>query len=67
MFFGTAEQRRRAVKRPELQAKLCFYLPKTESHAEAAWFSDLLAAMEEAIGIPVGGRACRLDMGGSQD
>jgi malate synthase len=54
VFFQTADLRRRAVKEKELQRKLCFYIPKTESSEEAAWFSDLLAAMEEAIGIPVG-------------
>ncbi|MCR4297026.1 MAG: aldolase/citrate lyase family protein, partial [Elusimicrobia bacterium] len=54
VFFGTADRRREAVKKPELQAKLCFYIPKVESHEEAAWFSDVLAAMETAIGIPVG-------------
>ncbi len=54
LFYGTADQRRQAVKTPELQAKLCFYIPKTESFEEAAWFSDVIAAMEAAIGIPVG-------------
>lgn len=54
VFHGTADKRREAAKLPALQAKLCFYIPKTESHEEAAWFSDLLAAMEKAIGIPVG-------------
>ena len=54
VFFGTAEKRREAAKKPELQAKLCFYIPKTESFEEAAWFSDVIAAMETAIGIPVG-------------
>ncbi len=54
VFFETAEQRREAVKKPELQAKLCFYIPKTESFEEAAWFSDVIAAMEAAIGIRVG-------------
>ena len=54
VFFETADRRREAVKDPALQAKLCFYIPKTESFEEAAWFSDVLAAMETAIGIPVG-------------
>ena len=50
VFFQTAEERRSAVN----VHRLGFYIPKTESAAEAAWFSDLLAAMEQAIGIPVG-------------
>lgn len=54
VFYGTAEQRRAAAKNPPAQAKLCFYIPKVESAREAAWFSDLLAAMEGAIQIPVG-------------
>ena len=54
LFFETADQRREALKKPELQAKLCFYIPKTESAEEAAWFSDAIAAMETVIGIPVG-------------
>jgi len=54
VFFGTAAARRAAVKKPALQAKLGFYIPKTESHEEAAWFSDVLAAMEDAIGVPEG-------------
>ncbi len=54
VFFETADQRREAVKNPALQAKLCFYIPKTESAEEAAWFSDVIAAMETAIGIRVG-------------
>ncbi|MEQ1920082.1 MAG: aldolase/citrate lyase family protein, partial [Elusimicrobiota bacterium] len=54
LFHATADQRRKAVKTPELQAKLCFYIPKTESSEEAAWFSDVIAALETAIGIPVG-------------
>jgi malate synthase len=54
VFFETAERRREAVKNPSLQAKLGFYIPKTESHSEAAWFSDVIAAMETAIGIPIG-------------
>ena len=54
VFLATAEERRQAVKNPELQAKLCFYIPKTESFEEAAWFSDLIAAMETALEIPVG-------------
>lgn len=54
VFFGSAARRRQAVSDPALQAKLCFYIPKTESFEEAAWFSDVLAVMETAIGIPVG-------------
>ncbi len=54
VFFETADQRRAAVKEPALQAKLCFYIPKTESFEEAAWFSDAIAFMEAAIKIPVG-------------
>ncbi len=54
VFSGSVEQRRAAVKKPELQAKLCFYIPKTESFEEAAWFSDAIAAMEAAVGIPAG-------------
>ena len=54
VFFQTREERKKALKDKELQRKLCFYIPKTESAAEAAWFSELLAAMEEGIGIPVG-------------
>ena len=54
VFFETADKRREALKKPELQAKLGFYIPKTESHEEAAWFSDAIAAMEQSIGIPAG-------------
>ncbi len=54
VFFETADKRREAAKKAERQAKLCFYIPKTESFEEAAWFSDMIAAMETAIGIPVG-------------
>mgnify|MGYP001586524433 CR=1 FL=1 len=54
VFFETASLRRDVVKKPELAAKLCFYIPKTESFEEAAWFSDVLAAMEQAVGVPVG-------------
>lgn len=55
VFFGTADQRRRAASEDAaLQAKLCFYIPKTESFEEAAWFSDVIAEMETAIGVPVG-------------
>jgi malate synthase len=54
VFFQTAEQRRAAVANPSLQRKLGFYLPKSESAEEAAWWSDVLAAMEEEIGIPEG-------------
>ncbi len=54
LFFETAEERRAAVKEPALQRRLCFYIPKIESAEEAAWFSEVLAAMEEAIGIPAG-------------
>ena len=50
VFFQTAEERRSALN----GQRLGFYIPKTESAEEAAWFSDVLAAMEEAIGIPVG-------------
>ncbi len=54
VFFQTIPERRAAVKDPSLQRKLCFYIPKTESAAEAAWWSDLLASMERAAGLPVG-------------
>lgn len=54
VFFGTADRRREAVNNAALQAKLCFYIPKTESFEEAAWFSDVIAEMEAAIGVPVG-------------
>ncbi|MBI4377172.1 MAG: isocitrate lyase/phosphoenolpyruvate mutase family protein [Elusimicrobia bacterium] len=54
VFYETADLRRNSVKHAELRRKLCFYIPKVESAAEAAWYSDLLAAMEAAIGVPVG-------------
>jgi malate synthase len=54
VFFGTIEQRKAVASDPALQRRLCFYIPKVESAADAAWWSDLLAAMEEAAGIPVG-------------
>lgn len=54
VFSATLEQRRAASKDPARQAKLGFYIPKTESHLEAEWFSDVLAAMEETAGLPVG-------------
>ena len=54
VFFETAAERRAALKDPDGQRRLCFYLPKCESAEEAAWFSDVLAAMEESIRIPVG-------------
>ncbi len=54
VFFQTAEERRAAVKRPAEQRRLCFYLPKTESSAEARWWSEVLADMEAAIAVPVG-------------
>ncbi|MBI5629312.1 MAG: isocitrate lyase/phosphoenolpyruvate mutase family protein [Elusimicrobia bacterium] len=54
VFFATAEERRAAAKKPELQAKLCFYIPKVESFEEAAWYSDVLAAMEAEISVPEG-------------
>lgn len=54
IFSQTADVRQAAVHGPQLQAKLCFYIPKCESSDEARWFSDVIAAMEEAIGIPVG-------------
>jgi malate synthase len=54
VFFRTAAERRAVAKDPSAQRKLCFYLPKTESAEEARWWSDLIAAMEEAVGLPVG-------------
>ena len=54
VFFGTAELRKAAVRDEALRAKLCFYVPKTESHLEAALVSEVLAAMEKAIGVPEG-------------
>jgi len=54
VFFQTAEERRAVGKSPASQRKLCFYLPKTESAEEAGWWSDVIAAMEDAAGIPVG-------------
>ncbi len=54
VFFPTADLRKAAVHSPGLQAKLGFYIPKVESAAEARWFSDALAAMEAAIGVPEG-------------
>jgi malate synthase len=54
VFFQTADQRRSAAKHPDQQRKLGFYFPKSESAEEAGWWSDVLAAMEAAIGIPVG-------------
>lgn len=55
VFYQTAEARRRAGgENPALQSKLCFYIPKVESAEEAAWWSDLIAAMEEETGVPVG-------------
>ncbi|HEV8376914.1 MAG TPA: aldolase/citrate lyase family protein [Candidatus Polarisedimenticolia bacterium] len=54
VFFQTANQRRAVAKDPESQRKLGFYLPKTESAEEALWWSDVIAAMEEATGVPIG-------------
>lgn len=54
VFYETTELRRRALKNEALRPKLCFYIPKVEAAREAAWFSDVLAAMEKAAGIPVG-------------
>lgn len=54
VFFQTAGERRAVQKDPSSQRNLCFYLPKIESAEEAGWWSDLIAAMEEAIGVPVG-------------
>ena len=54
VVYQTAEQRRAVARDPALQRKLCFYIPKIESAEEAGWWSDLIAAQEEAIGIPVG-------------
>ncbi|UPT74032.1 MAG: aldolase/citrate lyase family protein [Elusimicrobiota bacterium] len=54
VFHATAAERRAAAKDPARQAKLCFYIPKTESAEEAAWFSEVLTSMEEAIGVPAG-------------
>ena len=54
VFYQTAAERRAAVADPEAQRKLCFYIPKIESAEEAGWWSNLIAAMEEAIDIPVG-------------
>jgi malate synthase len=54
VFYQTAAERRAAVADPSRQARLCFYIPKIESAEEARWWSDVIAAMELAIGIPVG-------------
>lgn len=54
IFYQTAAERIAAVKTPELQRKLCFYIPKVESAEEAGWWSELIAAMEKEFGIPVG-------------
>lgn len=54
VFHGSADLRRASVKDESLRAKLCFYIPKTESGEEAAWWSEALTSMEEAIGIPAG-------------
>ena len=54
VFYPTAAERRAVADDPESQRRLCFYLPKTESAAEAGWWSDLIAAMEELTGVPVG-------------
>lgn len=50
VFLNTAEQRKKAKD----QRKLCFYIPKTESAEEAAWWSDLLAELEAMIGLEEG-------------
>ncbi|MBI4425481.1 MAG: hypothetical protein HY554_17250 [Elusimicrobia bacterium] len=54
VFFQTRERRKAAGSDAALSAKLCFYVPKVESAEEAGWFSDLLAAMEAACGVPAG-------------
>ena len=54
VFFSTIEQRKAVAGDPALQRRLCFYIPKVESAADAQWWSDLLAAMETSAGIPVG-------------
>jgi len=54
VFYQTAAERRAAVADIEAQRKLCFYIPKVESAEEAGWWSNLIAAMEDAIDIPVG-------------
>ena len=54
VFFQTAAERRAATRDTAAQRRLCFYLPKVESASEAGWWSNLIAAMEGAIGIPVG-------------
>ncbi len=54
VFHQTLAERRAALADPARQAKLCFYIPKIESADEAGWWSELIAAMEEAAGIPVG-------------
>lgn len=54
VFFFTRDLRQASIKDEALRPKLCFYIPKTESHEEAAWFSDVLAAMEKACDLPEG-------------
>ena len=54
VFHATADLRRAAASRPELRPKLCFYVPKVESKDEAACYSELFSAMEEAIGVATG-------------
>ncbi|MBI3553737.1 MAG: isocitrate lyase/phosphoenolpyruvate mutase family protein [Elusimicrobia bacterium] len=54
VFFFTRNERLASIKDEALRPKLCFYIPKTESHEDAAWFSDVLAAMEKAVGLATG-------------
>ncbi len=54
VFHGTAAERRAAASESSLQRRLCFYLPKVESAEEAGWWSNVVAALEERIRVPVG-------------
>lgn len=54
VMHQTAADRRGVAEDPARQSKMCFYIPKVESAEEAGWWSDLIAAMEEKLDIPVG-------------
>lgn len=54
VFFSTIAERKAVAQDPAAQRRMCFYLPKVELAEDATWWSDLIAAMEEKAGIPVG-------------
>ena len=47
------------VEAAKLRHPLCFYIPKSESAEEAAWWRDLFQAIERAKGWQIGRASCR--------